>query len=252
MPQQILYTISVWFLVFIIYSFLGWIIEIISVFIKTHRLTNRGFLVGPVVPIYGTGAILVTIILRHIDDALAIFIISMIGAGILEYVTSFLMEKLFGARWWDYSKEPFNLNGRICLQGILMFGVLGVVISRVSSPFLLDALFHLDRSLVCYTAAVLFIIFLSDIVISLRLISHFRRVAKSVRYDATDEISRYIRETIMTHSKLGKRLVKAFPNLEVKKPQPRTRRKTQSGRTKTTKKQSATTARTKRPQKSKK
>lgn len=234
---DVLYFISTWFLIFLIYSCLGWIMEVIMVMAKEHRLTNRGFLVGPIVPIYGTGALLVSIILSRVDNVLVVFGISMLGACILEYVTSFIMEKLFHARWWDYSDHFININGRICLSGAIIFGVIGVLIAKISNPFILDRLAQVDPIIICLVAIMLFAVFVIDIVTSLRLVSHFSSIAKSIQRDATDEISQYARATIMAHSKLGKRLVKAFPNLEVKKTPPRrTRAKSKSTRTsKTTK-----------------
>jgi uncharacterized membrane protein len=123
------------FLWFILYSFVGWVYESILVSCQERRPVNRGFLNGPLCPIYGTGAVLAIVLLGDVHSSLAIFLISMVGATVLEYVTSWTMEKLFHARWWDYSGFRFNFQGRVCLLGALVFGIGGVVIVRGVQPW---------------------------------------------------------------------------------------------------------------------
>lgn len=105
------------FLWFLFYSFCGWVYESILVSILERRPVNRGFLNGPLCPIYGAGAVGAVVVLGQVHNPLVVFLFSMVGASILEYVTSWVMEALFHARWWDYSDYKFNLNGRICLLG---------------------------------------------------------------------------------------------------------------------------------------
>ena len=114
------------FLWFLFYSFCGWVYESILVSILERRPVNRGFLNGPLCPIYGVGAVGAVVVLGQVHNPLVVFLLSMVGASILEYVTSWVMEALFHARWWDYSDYKFNLNGRICLLGAFVFGVGGV------------------------------------------------------------------------------------------------------------------------------
>ena len=109
-------------MLFFIYSILGWIMEVINGFIKTKKVVNRGFLIGPYCPIYGTGVILITILLKkYMEDRIITFIMSMLICGILEYFTSYFMEKFFNARWCDYSNRKMNINGRICLETLIPF-----------------------------------------------------------------------------------------------------------------------------------
>ena len=103
------------FLYFIIYSFLGWAIESAYVSVLQRRLINRGFLNGPLCPIYGTGAMLITIILGRFTDVPTVFVFGIAITTVLEYIVGFLLEKLFSARWWDYSSHRFNINGRVSL-----------------------------------------------------------------------------------------------------------------------------------------
>lgn len=99
------------FLYFIIYSILGWICEVIYCFVLDKKITNRGFLEGPYCPIYGTGGLIVVYFLLPVKNMpIAVFVLGMILASILEYITSFVMEKLFDTRWWDYSNNRFNIN----------------------------------------------------------------------------------------------------------------------------------------------
>ena len=98
------------FVLFIMYSFLGWLTEVIYVFITDGKIINRGFLIGPYCPIYGVGLILITHLLKdYTDNIIVLFILSACICMILEYLTSYVMEKCFHARWWDYSNSKFNI-----------------------------------------------------------------------------------------------------------------------------------------------
>lgn len=125
------YTFIQWMLFFFIYCFLGWVWESCYVSAKKKEWINRGFLHGPFLPIYGSGAIIVLIwtigVRNHI---VLVFLFGMIGATILEYVTGACMERLFKVRYWDYSHLPMNLNGYICLPVSLGWGVFSVFMVR--------------------------------------------------------------------------------------------------------------------------
>lgn len=118
-----MYTLYQWILLFYIYCFAGWVWESAYVSIKLHKWINRGFLKGPFLPIYGSGAIVVLISTVLIKKyTILVFIIGMISATILEYITGAIMEKLFHVRYWDYSEKKFNINGYICLVSSLAWG----------------------------------------------------------------------------------------------------------------------------------
>ncbi|MBS6043935.1 MAG: putative ABC transporter permease, partial [Clostridium baratii] len=128
---------------FTIYSFLGWLSETIYCYIIDKKFTYRGFLYGPVCPIYGFGGIIVTECLRGMKgNIIEVFFGGMILASILEYITSYVLQKLFNMKWWDYSEHKFNINGRVCLLNSTMFGILAVVIVYV--------LEHLFKNTVVY------------------------------------------------------------------------------------------------------
>lgn len=126
------YTFIQWLLFFFIYCFLGWVWESCYVSIKKREWINRGFLHGPMLPIYGSGAIIVLICTIGVRDQIVLtFLFGMIGATILEYVTGACMERLFRVRYWDYSHMPLNLKGYICLPVSLGWGVFSVLLVRV-------------------------------------------------------------------------------------------------------------------------
>ena len=109
------YTLSQWLLFFFLYSFFGWIWESCYVSLREHRWVNRGFMHGPMLPLYGSGAVSVLIITLPVRDNLPlVFIMGMIGATLLEFFTGMVMESLFHVRYWDYSHLKFNVKGYIC------------------------------------------------------------------------------------------------------------------------------------------
>ena len=124
------------FLCFLSYSFLGWICECIYCSIPAKRFINRGFLNGPLCPVYGFGALLVIYCLTPVENSLFLLYICGMGVtSVLEYVTSWLLEVLFHTKWWDYSHYKFNIHGRVCLLNSLMFGALGVIVMKGIHPF---------------------------------------------------------------------------------------------------------------------
>lgn len=131
-----------WIVYFVIYSFLGWIYETIVCTIKWKRWENRGFLFGPVCPIYGTGAVGSMIVMEYINSAgvdyswWQVFLYSTLASIVLEYSTHWTLEKLFHAKWWDYSYMPLNIKGRVCLPFSVGFGIAGLLIVYFINPFI--------------------------------------------------------------------------------------------------------------------
>lgn len=121
--------ISVDFLYFIFYSFLGWLCEVVFCTFLMGKWVNRGFLIGPVCPVYGVGALLVILLLSPVSGSLPLtFVLGVLVTSLLEYITGFALEKLFHTKWWDYSHERFQIHGRVCLTNSLLFGVLTVIV----------------------------------------------------------------------------------------------------------------------------
>ncbi|MGN1301835.1 MAG: putative ABC transporter permease [Clostridia bacterium] len=209
--------VMVYFLLFLIYSFCGWALEVLGKLIEKRRFINRGFLIGPYCPIYGFGALAITFLLRrYSDDAITLFIMAILVCGVLEYFTSYIMEKLFKARWWDYSQKKFNINGRVCLDTIIPFGLLGLFITYVSNPFFLNILNKLSFTWLVILSACLFIIFIVDNILSFNIISTVRTTTKGLykELDNTEEITKKVKEILLSKSVLHRRLIHAFPSLE--------------------------------------
>jgi len=120
---------------FSLFGFCGWVCETIFCSINQKKVVNRGFLSGPICPVYGFGGLIVIYILAPLRDSIPLlFLFGMVAATTLEYVTSFVLEKLFSTRWWDYSDLRLNIHGRVCLQFSLIFGVLSVVAVKLLHP----------------------------------------------------------------------------------------------------------------------
>lgn len=194
------YTLETYILLFFIYSFLGWFMEVVKLFLnpKIKRIINRGFLIGPYLPIYGCGVVAITLLLsKYQNDIPALFWLSMITCGILEYATSYIMEKLFNARWWDYSKKKFNINGRICLETLIPFGIAGVLIICFINPIFINLINILPEIIVHFLCGGLIAIFLVDLIISFTIISNLKNTANEIDLsedDDTENISNFVKE----------------------------------------------------------
>lgn len=168
-PLGAAYQYSLFFLLLMLYSFLGWCGEMVYCSLGQRRLCEkRGFLNGPICPIYGHGALLV-LMTGGYQTPLETFLIGAIQTSAVEYLTSYLMERLFHMRWWDYSRKRFNLNGRICLLNSTLFGLACVLLCHVVQPFLIDYVHQLLRSGAGIPLAfALTVIYIIDIVLSVR------------------------------------------------------------------------------------
>ncbi len=211
-------TAEIYFLLFIIYSFGGWLIEEVNCSIREKKIVNRGFLIGPVCPIYGVGAVVMTKFLtKYYNDPFVLFCMAIIACGFVEYMTSYIMEKIFKARWWDYSKRKFNLNGRVCAGTILPFGIFGLIIIYFSNPIFVSWLNGLSNMCLNILTFILTVIILADTEISFLLISKVRQKAKDIseanKKDNTNEITEKVKEEINKEF-MGKRLINAFPQLQ--------------------------------------
>ena len=164
-------TIASLFLLFSVYGTLGWIIEVIFCSIAEKHYVNRGFLFGPFCPIYGLGGLLVVFILSPFrENYLLLFLASALATGLLEYATSYVLEKVFSASWWDYSKIKFNINGRVCPQSMIAFGALSVFTIRFLHPLIVRTISLVDSGAQENLALIIFVILAADFLLT--LISH--------------------------------------------------------------------------------
>ena len=141
---------------------------------------------------------------------------SLIVCSGLEYATSYIMEKLFKARWWDYSDKKFNINGRICLSYMLAFGVLGTVIIYIVNPYILSLINEISPKILYTITIILASIFLIDNIISFKIIYTFKNTIMLAAKDNTEEINQKVHEILLKKTGLAKRLRNAFPNLQVR------------------------------------
>ena len=206
-----------YFLLFMVYSILGWTIEVLGKLITKGKFINRGFLIGPYCPIYGTGALLMTLLLnKYVNDKMVLFILAIVICSILEYVTSYVMEKLFHIRWWDYSNYKFNINGRICLETMIPFGILSVLALCYINPLLFERFSKLPPHLITFSTTVLGILYIIDNIMSFRIIFGLNDITENVKGDSTEKITAQVKKIIIEGNKgLYSRLVMAFPRFQI-------------------------------------
>ena len=158
-------------LYFFIYAFLGWVCESIYCSIGNNKIINRGFLNGPICPVYGFGALIVIFFLdNHQDSIIEIFMYGLILTSILEYTTGYLLETIFNTTWWDYSDEKYNLKGRVCIKNSILFGLMSVILMEVIHKIILNLVASIPLLLIIFLVAssiVLLVIDLSFTVISM-------------------------------------------------------------------------------------
>ena len=211
-----MYNVSYWFIIFIIYSFIGWIIDISDIFFHTKKIVNRGFLIGPYCPIYGVGVLLIIFLLKEFTDTpLALFVLASVICMTLEYLTSYVMEKWFNARWWDYSDRKFNLNGRICLETTIPFGLGAMIVIYVVQPFIVNLLNKIPNSITIIIGIILMIIFIIDAIISFSVITKIKDIDISKFKDDTEEINKKVKDYLKKSSPLMKRLIESFPDARI-------------------------------------
>lgn len=201
-------------ILFFIYSFLGWIMEITLTLITDKKFVNRGFLLGPCCPIYGCGCILLNLLLHnYTNNILVLFILTMFTCSLLEYITSFLMEKIFKLRWWDYSQMKFNINGRICLETMTPFSILGVLAIKFATPFFITNINKLSEKTILIISIILITLFIIDVIISLTIVFKLKFVSKNIKKDSTLDIKNAIKKFIKNDIYVYERIIESFPNL---------------------------------------
>lgn len=207
------------FLLFFIYSVLGWIFEVLYIFITKGQLSNRGFLIGPYCPIYGFGSIIgILYISQYRDNIFTVFILGIMISCILEYITSYLMEKVFNARWWDYSKKKFNVNGRICLNNAIAFAFLAIILVYIINPFISYIIGLIPSKLALVLSFVFLLIFIADSIVSFKITKRLKDTFKSLEStrDNTKEIKEKVFKILKENNNLfQKRILNSFPNFNI-------------------------------------
>ena len=164
--EGVVYQAACLVLWFFAYSFLGWLWEVVYSLVKHRRFVNRGFVYGPVCPIYGAGALMAIVVVGPLGNPFAQFVLGGLLAGVMEFATSWVMERLFHARWWDYTGYFGNIQGRVCLLGVCVFGLMAVLVDHVVHPLVAQATRLLDPWVAIGVAGVLLAVFAADFVSS--------------------------------------------------------------------------------------
>ncbi len=165
-------------LLFFFYSAAGWCLESLYCSIGEKRFVNRGFLTGPMCPIYGTAALVLTILIYNPfrNNPLAVFVLGIILCDIVEYVTSYIMEKLFSARWWDYTYEFLNIGGRICLKHTLYWGVISIIFVKTIHPAVENLYSKIDGPYLKVILFVVLAVFILDLINAVRKALDIRKL----------------------------------------------------------------------------
>jgi len=204
-------------LMFFFYSFLGWCMEVVLKYIQLHRFVNRGFYTGPVCPIYGSGAVLITLVvqwLSPLESAVGTtFAISFLLCGALEYFTSLVMEKRFHARWWDYSQKPMNLHGRVWIGNLVLFGLGGVAVVHLMNPVLLESLADFTIMAQEIAAGILVALFAADCVLTHFMMKLVKTGVESSEADSTEALNKEIRLLLSDRNVFYRRFADAYPDV---------------------------------------
>lgn len=229
---------------FIIYAFLGWCTEVAYAAVVHGTFVNRGFLNGPVCPIYGFGMLTIITALEPVkDNIFVLFLAAVLLTSALEWITGFVLERLFHEKWWDYSDMPCNLNGYICLGFSLLWGLAGVFVIKLIHPMIAAVVRFLPKPLTLVLLTLCFLTLLTDVILTIMAIMQIKRHAKRVdelekrMRGLSDGIGEYISDGVVSVMKkrpeweetleelkasykrsseriLNKRLLKAYPNLK--------------------------------------
>ena len=188
------YSISSYILIFFTISFFGWIWEVMLKLFEHGEIINRGTMLGPWLPIYGTGTLLMLVLLKPLADRpFILFPSAMMICGTVEYFTSWLLEKMFNASWWDYNNMFFNINGRVCLEGLIFFAIGGFLIIYFIAPIIDEFSNYIPKKLKITICTILIILFCMDFIYSFNNPNTGKGVTEkeniSKKYKTTYEIS---------------------------------------------------------------
>ena len=155
-----------------------------------------------------------TLLTKYQDDYIVLFILGATLCTILEYITSYIMEKIYKLRWWDYSNKKFNINGRVCLENSVLFGLGGLVVIKLINPLFERFINCMSPTLVIILAMVTFLIFITDVIISIFITFNLGiNINEYIKVDATSKIKKEIEKRFKSYTFLHKRILKAYPNI---------------------------------------
>lgn len=179
---------------FYIFSFFGWIYECTFVSIRNHKLINRGFLTGPLLPLYGTGATLVYVALLPFEPHPSLlFIFGMVIATVAEYIVALVLEKLTNAKWWDYSNEPYNFQGRVALIPSMFWGFLSVFLFDFLEPFVIKIINLIPKKEGTYLLAAVIVLSSADLIYTVFTTINFSKQLETL-YNFRSEIENQLQD----------------------------------------------------------
>ena len=189
--------------IFIIYAFIGWCTEVSYAALDTGKFVNRGFLNGPYCPIYGCGVVIVVAILTPLkENLLILFAGSFLLTSVLEYITGYILEKVFHNKWWDYSDKPFNIKGYVCLKFSIYWGLACTFIMDIIHPIIYAAIRFIPFMLGVVLLSIIMCVFAADCIITVTTILKFNKRLKVMDEMAasihrlSDEIGENIYENV--------------------------------------------------------
>lgn len=188
------YNFSIYNLLFyyVIYSFFGWCVEVAYAYKNNKKFINRGFLHGPLCPIYGACILSIIILLSNFKGNLfELLIIATLFTSVIEYLTGFLLEKIFKTKYWDYTEDPFNLNGRICLHFSIMWGAASVAVVRIVHPFVSTILGQIPYPLVPVLFFIVLTYLILDFHFTLKALIDFSKITNVFQIDTGAIASKY-------------------------------------------------------------
>ncbi|WP_066874099.1 putative ABC transporter permease [Clostridium mediterraneense] len=169
-------------LYFFIYAFLGWVCEVIYCYILDRKLVNRGMLKGPICPIYGVGSIFIITLLKDFKQhVLVVFILGLLITSVIEYFSSFILEKAFQAKWWDYSENSLNINGRVCMQNSILFGIMSVGLIKFIHPQISNIINISSLDIIYLAVTFLVTIFMIDLLGSVSTLLNLNGILKEIK-----------------------------------------------------------------------
>ena len=202
-------------LLFFLYSFIGWLTEVLEGLINRKEFVNRGFLVGPICPIYGFGALFMIGLLKNNDNFIIIFLLGSLVCTFLEYVTSLILEKIFNTRWWDYRDKKINFNGRVCLEVMIIFGIGSILLMKVMRPIVSKALLLPDKVKIVMVSIFL-VLFLADIIMSCIVLKDMKKDNLINDEDITKKMNTRVKKALKEKGYFKNRVLNAFPLLKTK------------------------------------
>ena len=195
---------------FVIYSFLGWVMESIVRSIAEKKLINTGFLVGPMCPIYGIGAMIMLLFLDRFENNIPLlFIVSIVVLTIWEYLVGVLLETIFKTKYWDYSDQKFNFQGRVCLTNSICWGILGVLFVKGIHPAIIKLLEKVNIHILHYAIFIIAIVAIVDMIVSAIKVKNIK-----VTLEKIEELNKEIKEKLKEVKKLTKETEEASEKLE--------------------------------------